>query len=161
MLSQITMDMISVLIAVSSAVIAVYCVYRVGLVEQGLVIEVEEAAKGLRAHIDAELEPLQKNVNRAFGFKAQASHDSRALKKAEGMIIQDVLDTQDPVLMGVLDMVSPATKEYLEEHPSLIVELIPRLQALSQVEGFSILDLLKPPGDGVHRGKHPFGNREE
>ena len=155
------MEWISIVIAVSSAVIAVYCVYRVGLVEQGLVSEVEQAAQGLRAHIDAELEPLQKNVNRAFGLKAQASHDSRALKKAEGMIIQDVIDTQDPVLMGLLDMISPATREYLEENPSLIVELIPRLQALSSVEGFSILDLLKKPGTGSDNRSHPFGRREE
>lgn len=154
--------MISIIIALAGVIIAIYSVWRVGLIEEGLVSEVEDVSKSLRGHIDAELEPLIKKVNKAFGFKALESHDSRALKKAEGMIIQDVLNTQDPVLMGVLEMVSPATKEYLEENPSLIVELIPRLQALSQVEGFSILDLLKPPGEGgPHHGKHPFGFREE
>ena len=155
------MDVISVLIAVSSAVIAVYCVYRVGLVEQGLVSEVEQAAQGLRTHIDAELEPLQKNVNRAFGLKAQASHYSRALKKAEGMIISDVLEAQSPVLMGILDMVSPPTREYLEKHPDLIAQLIPRLQALNSIEGFNPIDLFKPPGTGSDNRKHPFGNREQ
>lgn len=149
------------ILSVLASVISVYSVYRVGLVEEGLVLQVEEAAQGLRTHIDAELEPLTKNVNRAFGFKSEQAVNARQLKKAEGMIIQDVLDTQDPILMGLLDMISPATKEYLEENPSLIVELIPRLQALSQVEGFNFLDLLKPPGTSPSDRKHPFGNREE
>ena len=155
------MDMISLVIAVIGVIIAIYSVWRVGIIEESLVSEVQDVSTGLRGHIDAELEPLIKKVNKAFGFKALESSDSRQLKKAEGMIIQDVLNSQDPLLMGLIDMVSPATKEYLEENPSLIVELIPRLQALSQVEGFNIFDLLKPPGDKGGRGPHPFGFREE
>jgi len=158
---RIIMDTLSVLIAIISVVIAIISVYRVGKIEKELVSQVEGVGESLRIHIDTELEPLIKKVNKAFGFKALESHDSRALKKAEGLIIQDVLDTQDPLLMGLLDMISPATKEYLEENPSLIVDLIPRLQALSQIEGFSILDLLKPSGTGSDNRKHPYGFREE
>jgi len=156
----ISMDLILVLISIIAVMISLYSVWRVGLIEEGLVLEVEQSAQGLRQHIDAELEPLVKNVNRAFGFKAQQAGDAVQLKKAEGMIMKDVLDTQDPILMGLLDMVSPATKEYLEENPSLIVELIPRLQSLSSVEGFSIFDLLKPPGDASPGRKHPFSSEE-
>jgi len=149
------------ILSLTALAVSVYAVNQIRMTEEGLVLEVEQAVKGLRTHIDAELEPLTKNINRAFGFKSEQAVTARQLKKAEGMIIQDVLDTRDPLIMGLLDMISPATKEYLEENPSLIVELIPRLQALSQVEGFSILDLLKP-GDSSNRSrKHPFGFREE
>ena len=154
------MDMISVILASAALGVAFYSVWRVGTVEEGLVSEVQEVGESLRKHIDAELEPLIKKVNKAFGFKALESSDSRKLKKAEGMIMQDILNTQDPLLMGFLDMVSPATKEYLEENPALIGELVPRLQALSKVEGFSILDLLKPPSGTPSSRRHPFGREE-
>ncbi|GAH70120.1 unnamed protein product, partial [marine sediment metagenome] len=99
------MDMINIIMATVAIIIAIYSVWRVGKIEETLVSEVEDVSTGLRGHIDAELEPLIKKVNKAFGFKALESSDSRQLKKAEGLIIQDVLNTQDPVLMGLLDMV--------------------------------------------------------
>jgi len=155
------MDVISVLIAVSSAVIAVYCVYRVGLVEQGLVSEVEQAAQGLRQHIDAELEPLQKNVNKAFGMRAAIGTEARQLKTAEKYVVQDVMAAQSPEIMAALEFLSPRTKEYLEKNPELVMKLLPRLQALQSIEGFEPLDLFKPPGTGSDNRKHPFGNREQ
>jgi len=149
------------LLSILAIGISVYSVYRVGLVEQGLVTEVEGAAKGLRAHIDAELEPLQKNVNRAFGLKSEGAQDVRRLKTAEKYIVQDVLEAQSPELMAALEFLSPRTKEYLEKNPELIARLLPRLQALNSIEGFSPLDLFKPPGTGSDNRKHPFGNREQ
>ena len=112
---RIIMDTLSVLIAIISVVIAIISVYRVGKIEKELVSQVEGVGESLRIHIDTELEPLIKKVNKAFGFKALESH----------------------------------------------VDLIPRLQALSQIEGFSILDLLKPSGTGSDNRKHPYGFREE
>ena len=155
------MEVISVLIAVSSVLIAVYCVYRVGLIEEGLVLQVEQAAQGLRTHIDAELEPLQKNVNKAFGMRAAIGTEARQLKTAEKYVVQDVMAAQSPEIMAALEFLSPRTKEYLEKNPELVMKLLPRLQALQSIEGFEPLDLFKPPGTGSDNRKHPFGNREQ
>jgi len=152
-------ELISVILAVIGLGAALYSVWYSRSIETTLLGEVQRAAEGLRGHIDEELEPLQKNVNKAFGFKAQASADSRQLKAAERMVMDDVLQAQSPEIMAALEFLSPRTKEYLEKNPELIARLLPRLQALSSVEGFNVKDLFNP-GTGSENRRHPFGNRE-
>lgn len=151
---------IPMIVAVLALLFSAYSIYRVGLVEQGLVSEVEQVGLGLRDHVDAELEPLIKKVNKAFGLRGEQGAAAKKLKTAEKYLVQDVLDAENPMVMAALEAVSPRTKEYLEENPELVMQLIPRLKALQSIDGFSPLDLFKP-GDTTKTRKHPFGNREE
>ena len=152
---------IPIIVAILALGISIYSVYRVGLVEQGLVSEVEQVGLSLREHVNTELEPLIKNVNKAFGLRGKQGAAANKLKAAEKYLVQDVLDAKNPMIMAALEAVSPRTKEYLEQNPELVMQLIPRLQALQSIEGFSPLDLFKPPGSSGSSKKHPFGNREE
>ena len=151
---------IPMIIAVLALIFSIYGIYRVGLIEEGLVSEVEQVGLGLRDHVNAELEPLIKKVNKAFGLRGEQGAAAKKLKTAEKYLVQDVLDAKNPVLMAALEAVSPRTKEYLEENPELVMQLLPRLEALQSIDGFSPLDLFNP-GDSTKQTKHPFGSREE
>jgi hypothetical protein len=68
---------------------------------------------------------------------------------------------QDPLIQGALDMF-PNVKEYVGKNPHMLMELIPRLQQLQQIEGFKLTDLVSPPSSSPRpSSSHPFGRREE
>lgn len=151
-----------------SIILAVYAVYStrrwtqtLSELEENLRDQVQGVSEGLRVHVDTELEPLISKVNKAFGLRGEQGVAAKKLKTAEKYLVQDVLDAKNPMIMAALEAVSPRTKKYLEGNPELIMQLIPRLQALQSIEGFSPLDLFKPPGSSGASKKHPFGNREE
>lgn len=163
-------NLIYVFLTLLSVVIAIYSWYcshklretlpeEVKRVEESLLAEVKQAAVGLRDHVDEELEPLQKNVNRAFGFKAQQSAATRRLNKAEKMVMRDALDAEAPEIMAALEFLSPDTLEYVEEHPDLIPKLLPRLKALWEVSDGNPMEIFQP--GQAKRRPHPFGSREE
>ena len=151
---------IPMVVAILALLFSAYSIYRVGLIEVGLVSEVEQVGLGLRDHVDAELEPLIKKVNKAFGLRGEQGAAAKKLKTAEKYLVQDVLDAENPMVMAALEAVSPRTKEYLEENPELVMQLLPRLKALQSIDGFNPLDIFSP-GSSTTSKKHPFGNREE
>lgn len=90
--------------------------------------------------INSGLEPLKIAVSRSMGIIGEKGHNTQKLKRAEKYIAQDLIDSQDPLILAALDALSPNGKArgYLEENPDLILQLLPRLQALSKIEGFTL-----------------------
>ena len=113
--------------------------------------------------INSGLEPLKIAVSRSMGIIGEKGHDTQKLKRAEKYIAQDLIDSQDPLILAALDALSPNGKArgYLEENPDLILQLLPRLQALSKIEGFNPIDLIKKSGESSPWANHPLRNSGE
>ncbi|GAJ21462.1 unnamed protein product [marine sediment metagenome] len=126
------------------------------MIDEGL----KQIGEEVKELILQETEPLKNAVSRSMGFKSEQAVTSRQIKTAEKYIAQDILDQQDPLIKAGLEFLSPRTTEYLEKNPDLIMQILPRLQALSQVEGgFNPLDLLSRGGNSNTR-PHPFRTEE-
>lgn len=128
---------------------------------------VEEKADFILSTLDETLketlEPIQDTIKKSYshmGTKGALVKKEMALDRR---LAQDMIAQSDPMINALLDMF-PNAKDYVEKNPELIMSLIPRLQALSQVEGFQLSDLLgKNPSLPLsgHSPSHPFGIKEE
>jgi len=128
--------------------------------------EIQTIAQETQKTLLEEIEPLKIAVSRSMGIIGQKGHNTQKLKRAEKYLAQDLIDSQDPLILAGLNTLSPdgRFREYIEKNPDLILQLIPRLQALSKIEGFNPMDLIKPPDDSS-RGRtwknHPLLGLEE
>lgn len=125
---------------------------------------VERVSIALREHVDQELEPAKVAVSRAMTTKSKAGIDAIQRKALNKRIGQDMIDLQSPEVKLLLEMF-PRASEYVEKNPDLIMELLPRIQALKGQEGFKLTDLFNPSsslgGSPSITRKHPFGMKEE
>jgi len=150
---MVEIAIIAIVVSLASVIVSILVQYSTN---KRIDKTVEIVSKSLREHVDNELEPLITKVNRAFGMKSEASTQVRQLKTAERYIAQDLLEAQDPLIKAGLELISPRTKEYIEKNPDLLLQLIPRIQALMQMDGFNPAELISPGGSGTPK-KHPFG----
>lgn len=127
---------------------------------------VEEQAENILSTLDETLketlEPIQTAVKKSYSHMGSAGAMVKKEQALDRRLAQDMINQGDPMLQALLDMF-PNAKEYVEKNPELIMSLIPRLQALSQVEGFNIADLLQknPSLPSRTHPSHPFGMKEE
>ncbi|GAI64184.1 unnamed protein product, partial [marine sediment metagenome] len=139
-------------------VLSCFVLYKYRKYEETLSLELQELAKNTQNTFLEEIAPLKNLVNQSMGRMSAQGHEAKQLKTAEKYISEDILEAQDPMIIAALEILSPRTKDYLDENPDLIMKLIPRFQAL-QATG-DPLGFLKP--DGNHGGRpHPFRGKEE
>ena len=121
----------------------------------------QRVAEGLRAHVDEEFKPMKNAVSRSMTQKSVAGVDARQVKAMNRRLGEDVINLQSPEVKVLLEMF-PNAAAYVKENPDLIMELLPRIQALQGNEGFKLTDLLggSPPSSS-RSSSHPFGMREE
>jgi hypothetical protein len=124
--------------------------------------DLEELAENLARELGEQLYDMLKglkNIPKEYytdmGARGGATKQIKAL---DTRIAEDILGAQDPLIQAGLDMF-PRVKEYIDENPHLLPQLIPRLKALSEVPGFQLGDLFKPDTSRRDR-RHPF-DREE
>jgi len=126
--------------------------------------DLEELAENLANELGSQLQDMLKglkNIPKEYYTEMGARGGAtKQLKALDHRIAEDILDQQDPLIQAGLSMF-PRVKEYIDENPHLLPQLIPRLQALSQVQGFKVSDLLKPDSYKSENRRHPFGSREE
>ncbi len=104
---------------------------------------------------------------KAFKHKLLRSHKGtmganvKQLKTLDKKIALDLIDQGDPLIKAALDMF-PNAREYVEKNPGLLLELLPRLEALQKVPGgFKVQELFGPPSSLDKPTTHPFGMNEE
>lgn len=154
------MNIVTVFLSILALIVSIV-IYRKyetvpNMIDEGL----KEIGSEVRELLLQETEPLKNAVSRSMGFKSEQAATARQVKTAEKYIVQDILEQQDPLIQAGLEFLSPRTKEYLEKNPNLVMQILPRIQALSQVEGgFNPLELFSK--DGVSRQRpHPFKTEE-
>ena len=146
-------DFLAVGIAIISGIIAIFSLYKARQIA-------DDTLETLDTLLAEQLKPMKNAVSRSMSDKAQASVTTRQRQALDKRIAQDVIDMQNPLVSALLDQF-PNVKEYIGKNPNLLVELLPRLQALQGIEGFQITDLVNPSPSSRTQQPHPFGSREE
>jgi len=90
------------------------------------------------------LEPIKQTISKSYSHMGTAGARVKQTQALEKRLAKDVINMQDPMIRGALDMF-PNVKEYVEKNPDLLLELLPRLQQLQGIEGFNPMDLISPP----------------
>ena len=150
-------ELISVGIACLSLLVSLFLWYRV---HKDIDELAENLAVGLGEQLNEQLKGLRTIKKEYFTDLGAQGGATKQLKALDHRIAEDILDQQDPLIQAGLSMF-PRVKEYIDENPHLLPQLIPRLQALSQVQGFKVSDLLRPDSYKSENRRHPFGSREE
>jgi len=109
---------------------------------------VEEKADEILNTLDNELksllDPINEKISKSYSHMGTAGAHAKQVKALDKRIAQDVINMQDPMIKAGLDMF-PNVREYVEKNPDLLMELLPRLAQLQQIEGFNPIDLISPP----------------
>ena len=154
-------DIIALFLAIISMGIALFTYLKYETIPVLIEKEGELIASDILSTLEETLKPLQHAVSRAFSNRGQKGAETRQIQRAEALLTQDMMARQDPLIQAGLELF-PNFKQYIEENPHLLPQLIPRLQALSQVPGFNPMDLINPeksPSPSSALQPHPL-NRE-
>ena len=125
----------------------------------------EEQANILLNTLDETLEkafaPINEKISKSYSQLGHKGATAKQIKALDKRIGQDVINMQDPLIQGALDMF-PNVKEYVLKNPNMLQELLPRIAQLQQIEGFKPMDLISPsPSNTPNPSKsHPFGLEE-
>ena len=124
----------------------------------------EEANKVLLTlgeELELSLKPIKETISKSYSHMGSKGASVKQSKALDVRISQDMINMQDPLIQGALEMF-PNVRQYVEKNPHMLMELLPRLQQLQSIEGFKLPDLLgSSPSPSLGSHPHPFGNREE
>jgi len=131
------------ILALVSLAVAIYSLYLAKKTPEMIELQANSILNTLDETLKETLEPMQKRVSLAFSDKGMKGVTVKQQQALDKRIATDMINLQDPLIQGVLDMF-PNVKEYVTKNPHMLMELLPRLEQLSQIEGFTISDLLSP-----------------
>lgn len=134
------MWIISLIVALISLVLASFCYLKYETIPELIEKEGELISSDILSSLTEILEPMQKAVSRSMSDRGLKGSQTRQVQKAEALLTQDLVARQDPLIQAGLELF-PNFSEYISRNPHLLPQLLPRLQALSQVEGFNLMDL--------------------
>ncbi|GAI37100.1 unnamed protein product [marine sediment metagenome] len=152
-------EILTLVLACFASVLSCFVLYKYRKYEETLTLELQDLAAATQSTFLEEIAPLKNLVNQSMGRMSAQGHEATQLKTAEKYISEDILEAQDPMIIAALEILSPRTKDYLDENPGVIMKLIPRFQALMATG--DPLGFLKPDGGSTHGRLHPFRGKEE
>lgn len=134
----------AILISLGALILASYSVYKAIKMPQ----YIEEKADSILNTLDLELkevlDPINEKISKSYSHLGSKGAHVRQVQALDKKLAQDVLNMQDPMIKGALDLF-PNVRDYVEKNPDLLMELLPRIQQLQGIEGFNPLDLISPP----------------
>ena len=141
---------ISLVLAVLSIILAVWGLIKYNELEGSLEPMAQNVALAVKEHIDEQMQPLKSAVSKTYSDRAMISADVRQVKALDKKLALDMIDLQDPLIKAAL-AAFPRAAEYVNKNPDLLLELLPRLQAL-QASGANPMDIFKPGSNDTSRG---------
>ena len=93
-----------------------------------------------------------------MGIISQKGADAKAIKKAETLLSEGILQQNQLLLQGI-DAISPQLAEHLGNNPDTLLAILPRVQGIAQKLGLNLsTDPLSP--SPAPSSPHPFGSDE-
>ena len=104
--------------------------------------------------LDSTMKPVNDAISKSYSQLGTMGATAKQKKALDSRIGEDMINMQDPIIQGALDMF-PNVKEYVMKNPNLLIELLPRIQQLQAIPGFNPMDLIAPPSS-PNPTTHPF-----
>lgn len=154
-------QLIPLVLSLIAVVIASLSLYKAEKMPEFVEEEANKVLSTLDETLSETLKPIQTAISTSYSHMGTKGANAKQVKAMDKRIAQDMLNMQDPLIQGALDMF-PNVKEYVTKNPNMLMELLPRIQQLQSIEGFKLPDLLgAPPSSPSNPTSHPFGKREE
>lgn len=134
---------ISVIAAILSVIALALAVYNAYITPKIIANEADNILNTIDNQLKETLQPMQHVISRTMsnmGEKGISAIQQRTLDKNLAL---DVINLQDPLIQQALELF-PNVKQYINKNPNLILELIPRIQKLRQIDGLNLPDIIKP-----------------
>jgi len=153
-----------IIASIASALISVaFTFYWVKKSGEGIASSINGFLEARDEALEAQLKPILNTNSRVMGIIADKGNTQKQEKIALKTLGNDLLG-QNEVVIEALRGIAPGFSDYLEEHPDLVIKLMPRIDALLEKQG-GIEGILtgvtgKSPLSPRH-SPHPFWNREE
>ncbi len=134
------MDLLSLAImGLFSAILSgIFTFLYVQRTQKASVLTVQTMIKGgINAYNDVleeQLKPIIDASSRAMGTIAMKSADVRQERSAIRALGEDLID-QNEVMISAVEAISPLFAEKLRDNPNLIIQLMPRINALLEKSG--------------------------
>jgi len=130
--------------------------YKAQKMPQFVEDEANKVLNTLDETLQETLQPINKAISTSYSHMGTKGANVKQQKALDKRLAQDVINMQDPMIRGALDMF-PNVKDYVEKNPNMLMELLPRLQQLQQIDGFNPLDIISPSPNNPNPSKpHPF-----
>ena len=109
-------------------------------------------------------EPWRVEVGRQGGIRSgevrRAKAHERQIKEGLEIAAEEILMKRAPETLILRQIINEQWSKNISctDVLTLLNSLLPRLQALSTIEGFQLRDLFKPPNSEPESRKHPFSD---
>jgi len=134
---------IAIVTSFAALIIASISVYKAMKMPQIVEEKADEILNTLDNELKEVLQPINEKISKSYSHLGTQGAHAKQVKALDKRIAQDMINLQDPMIKAGLDMF-PNVREYVEKNPDLLLELLPRLQQLQQIEGFNPMDLISP-----------------